>query len=171
MKKAILFEFETDKVNNQIRVNRSFDAPLDLVWSAWTNPEILDQWWAPKPYRNKTKKLDFKEGGRWHYSMISPEGEAHWCLFDYDKIEPNHSFSGIDSFCDENEELIPVKARTYWENTFHNQGDQTLVHIVLKFDRLEDLEEIIAMGFKEGFTMGLNNLDEYIATQFSINKD
>lgn len=49
MSKAILFNFLVDKEKNQITVDRSFNAPLDLVWAAWTEAELLDQWWAPKP--------------------------------------------------------------------------------------------------------------------------
>jgi len=74
MQKALLFNFLVDKENKKITVERSFNAPLDLVWSAWTEAEILDLWWAPKPYRTETKKMDFREGCRWHYCMVSPEG-------------------------------------------------------------------------------------------------
>ena len=44
MNKTILFEFNVDKENNQIHVERAFNAPLDLVWAAWTEADILDQW-------------------------------------------------------------------------------------------------------------------------------
>jgi uncharacterized protein YndB with AHSA1/START domain len=59
MSKAILFNFLVDKEKNQITVDRSFNAPLDLVWAAWTEAELLDQWWAPKPYQTVTKSQDF----------------------------------------------------------------------------------------------------------------
>ncbi|MHB1279027.1 MAG: SRPBCC family protein, partial [Bacteroidia bacterium] len=86
MNAAVLFNFLVDKENKKIRVERSFNAPLDLVWAAWTEPEILDQWWAPKPWRAETKSMDFRVGGRWLYCMAGPEGERHWCLFDYKTI-------------------------------------------------------------------------------------
>lgn len=82
VKPAILFT--VDKANNQIRVKRSFNAPLDLVWAAWTNPEILEQWVAPKPWWAETKTKDFREGGFWHYAMIK---EKHWSRYDYQKIK------------------------------------------------------------------------------------
>jgi uncharacterized protein YndB with AHSA1/START domain len=59
----------------QLIVTREFDANSDLVWKAWTTAELLDQWWAPKPYRAETKSLDFREGGVWLYAMVSPENE------------------------------------------------------------------------------------------------
>jgi len=170
MSKPFLFNFLVDKENNQIKVERSFNAPLDLVWAAWTDAEILDQWWAPKPWRAETKHMDFREGGYWLYAMIGPENETHWSRADYEKIIPEKYFSAYDGFCDENGNLNPAMPRKKWENNFTANGEQTLVHILLSFDSLEDLEKIIAMGFKEGFTAGLENLDQYIAAQFYLRK-
>ena len=170
MSKSILFNFLVDKENKKIKVERSFDAPVDLVWAAWTEADILDQWWAPKPYRAVTKSMDFKEGGHWHYYMLSPEGEKHWCLFDFQHIEPQAFFSGLDAFCDENRVLDNSKPRMKWENTFTARGESTVVHVQLAFDALEELEATLQMGFKEGFTAGLENLDQYIAAQFYLRK-
>jgi uncharacterized glyoxalase superfamily protein PhnB len=79
MNPNLLFDFSVNKDSNTINVKRQFAADLPLVWDAWTKPELLDQWWAPKPFRNKTKSMDFREGGAWHYAMISPENITHWC--------------------------------------------------------------------------------------------
>lgn len=170
MNKAILFNFLVDKENKKIKVERAFDAPVDLVWAAWTESDILDQWWAPKPYKAVTKSMNFAEGGQWHYFMLSPTGEKHWCLFDFEVIKPLKFFSGIDAFCDENAVMNNTKPRVKWENDFNDNADETVVNIQLEFDTLEDLEEIIKMGFKEGFTAGLENLDQYIAAQFYLRK-
>ncbi|MFC2185751.1 SRPBCC domain-containing protein [Fulvivirgaceae bacterium LMO-SS25] len=170
MNKAILFNFVVEKEKNQISVERSFNAPLDLVWAAWTEPDILDQWWAPKPYKNETKSMNFIEGGQWHYSMLSPEGERHWCLFDYEHITHLQKFSGIDAFCDENAIMNNSKPRVRWGSDFTPQENSTIVNVLLQFEKLEDLETIISMGFKEGFTAGLENLDQYIASQFYLRK-
>jgi uncharacterized protein YndB with AHSA1/START domain len=48
--------FSKDLQNKKLTVVREFDAPLERVWEAWTKSEILDQWWAPKPYKTETKK-------------------------------------------------------------------------------------------------------------------
>lgn len=170
MNKAILFNFLVDKDNNKIRVERSFDAPKDLVWAAWTDPEILKLWWAPKPWRAETKSMNFTEGGRWLYHMAGPQGEIHWCLFEYKKINPETYFSALDAFCDEEGNVSDTKPRCLWENNFVEDNGGTVVNIDIHFDKLADLEAIIEMGFKEGFTMGLNNLDEYISAQFYLRK-
>lgn len=90
-----------NKENNTIHVQREFNANLPFVWDAWTKPELLDQWWAPKPYQTITKSMDFREGGYWHYSMKGPNADCHWCRADYEHIDPHVTFSGLDAFCDE----------------------------------------------------------------------
>lgn len=170
MKTAQLFEFTVDKGSNTVNVKREFAANLDLVWNAWTKPELLDQWWAPKPYRTETKSMDFKEGGMWLYAMISPSNEKHWCKNDYHKIDWQKSFTGLDAFCDENGSVNQDMPRTIWTNVFSVTGDKTLVTITAKYDSLADLEKIIELGFKEGFTMALGNLDELLLT-FNKNLD
>ncbi len=54
-----------DAANKKLIVVREFDAPLEEVWKAWTDSNILDKWWAPKPWKAKTKTMDFREGGLW----------------------------------------------------------------------------------------------------------
>ena len=164
MKNDLLFDFTVDKENKTIHIKREFNANLELVWQAWTTAELLDQWWAPKPYQNKTKSLEFKNGGMWHYAMISPENETHWCRFDYQDIDVQKSFSGFDAFCDENGNINTDFSRMLWENIFSETSDLTTVNITISVDTFETLEKIMAMGFKEGFTMGLNQLDELLLT-------
>lgn len=164
MKTNLLFDFSVNKEDNTISVKREFAANLSLVWDAWTKAELLNQWWAPKPYHVETKSMDFREGGKWFYAMVSPEGEKHWCKMDYEKIEPSQSFSGLDAFCDENENESKDMPRMHWTNVFTEQSENTLVDITLKYESTEDLEKILELGFKEGFTMGLSNLDELLLT-------
>lgn len=171
MSKAILFNFLVDKENNQIKVERSFNAPIDLVWAAWTQSDILDQWWAPKPWHVKTKSMDFREGGYWLYAMVSPSNEEHWCRVDYTEIKPEKSFTSLDGFGDSDGNLNDAMPRSKWENTFDDQGEHTTVNCLLSFDSLAALETIIEMGFKEGLSSGLENLDQYIAAQFYLRKD
>ncbi|MFZ5554402.1 MAG: SRPBCC family protein [Bacteroidota bacterium] len=170
MNARLLFDFTVDKKNNTINVKREFAANRDLVWEAWTNPEILDQWWAPKPYQTRTKSMDFREGGMWFYGMVSPENVIHWCRADYKKIDPKNSFSGLDAFCDEDGNLNTGFPRSLWNNTFSGKGDVTLVDITIQYEKPADLEKIIELGFKEGFTMALGNLDQYFEEHFKSGK-
>lgn len=155
--------FITRKAERSIIVERSFNAPLDAVWAAWTEADILCQWWAPKPYVCVIRSLDFREGGRWSYCMEGPKGDRHWCLFDYGTIRPKTYFAGTDAFCDEHGVVSAIKPRVRWETHFQPEEGWTLVRVVLHFATPEDLEQLVQMGFKEGFTMGLDQLDALLS--------
>lgn len=162
MNTTLLFEFSVDKENKTIRLKREFDANLDLVWRAWTTPELLDQWWGPKPWRAETKTMDFREGGFWLYAMVGPDGEKHWAKASYISIVKEKSFSAKDGFCDENGVMNPDFPQNLWENTFSPIQNRVQVDMILTFDSLADLEKIIEMGFKEGITAGFLQLDELL---------
>ena len=162
MKSNLLMNFSVDKENNRVNVEREFAAPVGKVWAAWTQSELLDLWWAPRPWKARTKSQDFREGGSWLYAMVGPEGEEHWAKLDYKTINPQKSFSGIDAFCDENGTLNEEFARSTWTNTFTEADGTTTVSVMIQYDKYEDIEQIMEMGFKEGFTMALGNLDELL---------
>lgn len=164
MNSNLLFDFSVDKENKTIHIKREFSANLELVWQAWTTAELLDQWWGPKPWRAETKTMDFKDGGFWHYAMVGPEGEKHWAKLTYITILTEKSFTARDGFCDENGTMNPAFPQNLWENTFVAKADHVLVDMMLTFNTLTDLETIIEMGFKEGMTMGLQQLDELLPT-------
>ncbi|MBL7949115.1 MAG: SRPBCC domain-containing protein, partial [Bacteroidia bacterium] len=54
-----------DLANRKLIIHRTFLGPIDLVWRAWTEKDLLEQWWAPKPFKAVTKSYDFREGGHW----------------------------------------------------------------------------------------------------------
>lgn len=157
-----IFNFEVDKDKLTVKIERSFDAPLDLVWSAWTEAELLDQWWAPKPWRAETKSMDFSEGGRWLYAMVSPEGEKRWGLKNFSKIVPRKGFTYQSIFCDENGNVAPGTTSSTWVNSFASSKGITVVTNDIRCESLAHLEAQIKMGFKEGYAMGLANLDELL---------
>lgn len=163
MKSNLLFDFNVNKENNSIHIQKEFDADLKLVWDAWTKAELLDQWWGPQPWRAETKKMDFREGGSWLYAMVSPEGEKHWSKSSYIAINEGKSFKSKDGFCDENGTVNQDMPENFWENTFSETDDKSKVDIVLTFEKLADLESTISMGFKEGMTQDLQQLDELLA--------
>lgn len=168
MNSHLQFDFTVDKANNTVNVKREFAAEREMVWAAWTQAELLDQWWAPKPFQTKTKSMDFRVGGTWLYAMVGPQNEMHWCRADYLKIEDQQMYSAIDAFCDENGEMNHDFPRSTWTNVFTAQGEKTMVDITIAYQSLNDLEKIIELGFKEGFTMALGNLDQYIEARFKL---
>ncbi len=164
MNQEKIFNFTVDKENLMVKVERAFDAPLALVWSAWTEAELLDQWWGPKPYRAETKSMDFSEGGRWLYAMVSPEGQKRWGLKDFTKIVAKKNFTYLSLFCDENGNVAPETTGSTWQNTFVERDGVTLVTNDIRVPTLAHLEAQIKMGFKEGYIAGLDQLEALLAT-------
>lgn len=162
MRNSLLFDFTIDKAANRIYITREFDAPQQLVWDAFSKEEILNQWWAPKPWYVQTRYLNFTPGGRWSYAMCGPEGEKHWCVQDYISITPISNIKFTDAFTDENEVFSPDFSGFEWNLDFTSAGDVTTVSITIQHKTLADLEKILEMGFKEGFTMTLNYLEELL---------
>lgn len=158
----LAFDFSVDKKNKTITVTREFDAPLPLVWDAYTKSEILDQWWAPKPWKARTKSMDFREGGSWVYAMVGPEGEEHWARADYKKINPQKAFTGHDAFADAQGNINKDMPQSKWDITFTGKDNTTLVEIVITYDDLAQLEATLQMGFKEGLTIAMEGLDELL---------
>jgi uncharacterized protein YndB with AHSA1/START domain len=88
----LVFDFTVDKPSKTVTIVKEFATELALVWDAYTKQEILDQWWAPKPWASKTKVMNFEEGGRRFYAMVSPEGQEHWAVQQYKSISPKTNF-------------------------------------------------------------------------------
>ena len=162
MKNDLLFDFTVDKTTKTVFINREFAAELPLVWDAYTKQEILDQWWAPKPWESRTKFMDFEVGGRRFYAMVSPEGEERWSIQKYTSISPKTNFKFFNAFADKDEN--PELLGSEWDLSFSEQNGTTKVSIAIYNESLERLEKMIEMGFKEGYAMQMKNLDELLAT-------
>ncbi len=151
-----------DAANKKLIVVREFDAPLGDVWKAWTDSNILDKWWAPKPWRAKTKTMDFREGGLWLYSMVGPDGTESFCRADFKTIVRNKSYTGDDAFCDEDGNVTHDIPGMHWKNEFSLTDTGTKVEVEITFANEADMEKIIEMGFEAGFTAAHSNLDKLL---------
>ncbi len=154
-------EFIVNKETKTALITKEFDADLDLVWDAYTKPELLDQWWAPKPMTSRTTVMNFEVGGRRFYAMVSPGGER-WAVQKYTSITPKSNFKIFNAFADKDENLeLPGSD---WDLTFSEQDGTTKVSISIYNESLERLERMIEGGFGEGTKMQLKNLEELLKT-------
>lgn len=158
----LLFDFTVDKVTQTVFITREFDAELSLVWDAFTKPELLDQWVAPKPWTSKTKHMNFEVGGRRFYAMVSPEGQERWAIQKYTSITPKTNFKMFNAFADKDEN--PELPGSDWDYNFIEQVGTTKVTISIYNESLARLEKMIEMGFKEGYAMSMQNLESLLTT-------
>jgi uncharacterized protein YndB with AHSA1/START domain len=159
------FIFEKDIAAKKIHVVREFNAPVEKVWKAWTDPALLEKWWGPKPWVAKTKTMDFTVGGAWLYWMEGPNGEKHWSYVKFTAIEPGQRFAADAVFSDEHGNPAPGAKGGHWDNKFISLGDKTQVVCDLSFDDEATIKMMVEMGFEGGFTMGLNQLEALLASE------
>lgn len=166
MKTKTLYQIIKDRPGRKITITRDFDAAPEQVWRAWTESELLDQWWAPQPWRAETRHMDFREGGHWLYAMVGPDNSRQWARVDYHSIDAPRSFTATDFFCDEHGVRNTSLPGMNWRNEFRPVEDGTEVRIEVSFENEADLQAIVEMGFEAGFTAALGQLDSYLAKGF-----
>ena len=160
MNNTLLFDFTVDKAAKTVNITREFYAELSLVWDAFTQSELLDQWLPPKPMTAKTKYQDFKVGGKRFYAMITPEGQERWAIQTYTSITPKTNFKMYNAFADKDEN--PELPGSEWDHHFSEHNGTTKVYISIYNESLERLERILD-GFTKGMKMSLSNLEELLA--------
>lgn len=151
-----------DFTEKSILVAREFNAPVANVWRCYSEPELLDQWWGPAPWRAETKTMKFEAGGFWLYAMVGPKGEKHWGIMQYTAIDPLKKITLEDAFCDENGKLnkdLPVSKGAM---VFTTTATGTLVEFKMTYTTEEQLKAIVEMGFEQGITLCLEQLAQLL---------
>jgi uncharacterized protein YndB with AHSA1/START domain len=139
--------------------SRVVDAPRELVWSVWTDPKHLAQWWGPDGFRTTTSVFDFKPGGVWRFVMHGPDGRDYDNRVTFDEIvKPErlryHHGGGDD--------VEPVQFRT--TVTFDALGGKTRVTLRGEFPTAEERARVIReYGADKGLVQTLARLAEYVA--------
>ncbi len=116
---------------NELVITRIFDAPRELVWKAWTNPEHLMRWWGPKNFTSPVCKMDFRKGGKYLFCMRSAEGQEFWSTGTYREINPLERIICTDSFADEKGNVVPA-------SHYGMPGDNWPLELTVKIE-FEDL--------------------------------
>jgi uncharacterized protein YndB with AHSA1/START domain len=156
-------EFNVDKSKKTVLITKEFNAPRDMVWDAYTKPELLDQWWAPKPLTSRTKVMEFREGGRRFYAMVMPDGQERWALQQYKSITPKTNFKLFNTFADADEN--PELPGSDWDLNFSERDGKTTVSVLIYNESFERMERMMAGGFfKQGTEAQLKNLEELLAS-------
>lgn len=162
MKSEIIFNRDPESAS--IYVMKIYNAEVSVIWDFFTKSELLDQWWAPKPWQCETKTHEFKKGGTWLYSMLGPEGERHYAKVKYGEITEHRSFDGTDSFCDENGNANPDFPETKWLFGFTGVEEGTKVTVNIHFASEQAMNQLLEMGFEQGFKAGLNQLESILSS-------
>lgn len=157
-------EIITNKEAASLTAKRVFNADLEKVWRAFTEAELLDQWWAPKPWKCETISMEFSPKGKWLYDMVGPNGERHSAAQVFDEIVFEKYYSGIDAFTNEKGEINEDMPVAKWKTSFSTTDEGTLVIIESQYADTKALEEVLKMGMEEGMAKAQDNLDALLKT-------
>lgn len=140
-------------------VERIFNAPKELVYKEFTQPEHLALWWAPRPYTIPVCKIDLRPNGVWHYCMRSPEGHEHWVKSVYQEVVEAERIVYTVVFADKDENPTGEAPEQLGTLTFTELNGKTKLSMRVQFGSDADLKTTLKMGMVEGLTMAFNNLD------------
>ena len=155
-------------------INRTFDAPRDLVWKVWTEPEHVGRWMNPSGGKMSFAKMDFRTGGMAHYCMATPDGGEMWGICKYNEIVPPEKVVMIQSFADAAGNIASHPFAPTWPRemlstaTFSEKDGKTTVTITWKpFNPTETEKQTFDgahAGMTQGWTGSLDQLEAYLKT-------
>ncbi len=145
----------------QIEVTRTFNAPIEMVWQVWTDPELVKRWWGPKHFTSPVAKIDFRIGGKSIVSMQAPKemgGQMYYSVWEYMKILPFETIEFMQSLCDEGGNKInptsvgmpadfPVDVRTV--ATFTKASEETTEMTVTEYAEFGTISNFARIGLEE----------------------
>jgi len=141
--------------NPEFVISRTFDAPRELVWKAWTEPERLAQWFGPKGTKISSSKNDLRPGGVYHYGMRTPDGTEMWGKWVYREVEKPARLVFVNSFSDPEGGITRHPFAPGWplemlsNITFDDDGGKTRITIRWSPLNASDAEKNV---FREGFS-------------------
>lgn len=154
---------KTEATDNDFVISRTFAAPRDLVWKAWTEPERLAAWWGPRGCTIQVKQLDLRAGGHFHYAMVFSEGNQMWGRFVFREIVPPERLVFINSFSDPEGGITRApfpQLRDTWplevltSLTFTDEGDKTGMTLRAHPINATDAERAAFAGMLASMQMG-----------------
>jgi len=153
---------ETQMQTNQLTITRTFHAPRELVWRAWTEPELYKRWWGPSHFTCPVAHIDLRVGGKYLSCMRSPDGQDFWSTGVYREIVPVERLVYTDCFADAEGNVVPASyygmpdmpLEMVVTITLVEQGDKTVM--TLQHEGMPADEH--GANAKEGWTQSFDKL-------------
>ncbi|MFJ2532426.1 SRPBCC family protein [Microbacterium maritypicum] len=149
----------TDAENLTMTVVADFAAPIERVWSAYSDPRQLERFWGPPGWPATFTAWDHAVGGRAVYSMSGPRGEKSSGAWEFVSIDAPNSFEVIDSFVDESGKPLDGFPAQRMSFVFEPTAEGTRMVTTSHFDSVDALEQVVEMGQVEGLKMAMAQLD------------
>ena len=147
----------------EIQIDREFDAPRELVWECFEDPELLVEWLGPRKYTMRVEEFDFREGGRWKYIHSDDENE-HVFFGEFRKIDKPELMEQTFSYVMEPPVPPQIDRCEFIEL---DGGSRTLLRTVSTFESKEGRDGMLQSGMESGVTEGNERLDELLARKLA----
>jgi uncharacterized protein YndB with AHSA1/START domain len=145
------------------RMEREFNHPRELVFRAWSSCEHVTHWWGPKEFTLPVCEMDFRPGGTWFYGMFHPDFGLNHGLMAYQTIVEPELIEFVDHFVDANRTINPDLPAGRGRLDFIDLGGgRTRLVNASSYQSLEQLDQVVAMGMEQGFSMTLDRLEEHL---------
>ena len=156
----------------ELRISRIFDAPCDLVWKAWTEPERMKKWWGPETFTTPFITIDFRVGGKYLVCMRSPDNKDFWSTGSYLRIDPPRKLTMTDSFADENGNIVsasyfgmssdfPMESRV--EFYFDEDDNKDSTRFTMVYEDVSGIPEEHVKDMTQGWNEMFDKLSGYLA--------
>ena len=145
---------ENNTADREITISRLFNAPIDLVWEVWTNPEHIKNWWGPNGFTNTIFTMDVQPGGIWDFVMHGPDGTDYKNKCRYVEIVKPEKIV-----------FDHISGQKFTATiTFEKQDNKTLLTWRMLFDTAEEFIQVVKT-FKadEGIKQNVAKLETYLA--------
>ncbi len=146
----------------ELVMERFFNAPPELVYAMYTEPQHLQNWWGPNGWKTENLQMDVRPGGIWHYCMRSEDGQESWGKALYEKVEKPHLLVYTDKFSDEAGNDAQGFPAMKIIDEFVEEENGTLLVSRTVFDSEEDLRKVTDMGAVEGTMESFDRLEHYL---------
>jgi uncharacterized protein YndB with AHSA1/START domain len=165
---------DTKATSEPFVISRVLDAPRDLVWKVFTDPEHMKQWWGPKGFTVVASNMDLRPGGIYHYGLKAPDGAPMWGKFVYREITPPERMVFLNSFSDEAGGVTRHPMAPKWPLqmlstfTFEDLGGGK-TKFTVNWRAYNATEEEMAVfdnsraGMQQGWSGTMENLEAYLA--------
>jgi uncharacterized protein YndB with AHSA1/START domain len=146
---------------NRIVITRVFNAPVDMVWSLWTQAGNISKWWGPKGFHTKVKQHDFRPGGKWEYVMIDEAGKEYPALGIFKEIMEHKKITTSDNFGDDLKAAtrMDLPQPSLFTTLFEDQGKKTKVTLIYEHASGEEKEKHLQLGVVGGWNSSLDKLE------------
>lgn len=152
--------------DREIVIARVFDAPRELVWRVWTEPEHIAQWWGPRGFTTTVTSTDLRPGGKWRYVMHGPDGNDYPVHGVFREVVPFERIVTSDEFDDGFGEKmgIDLPSGVVATAVFEDLGKKTRLVLTITHGTIEDRKKHEAMGVVGGWNSSFDCMDDYLAT-------